>query len=393
MKNRVKVSTYIYLGLWLLYWLQGILYASGTILSQGILALALVISVFYTYRVLIRYKMPKGLKAMAILYFTLLFVDTLRSIALGGGDIGYTRIDRVKALCLSFLPVMGCYYLVMSNQISERFLKIFAWLFLAVAIGQYWQTNTTTLTELAEAGSSRTEITNNSGYFFVSLIPFAFLFSNKRIIQYSFLAILIFFILSSMKRGAILIGAICIIFLFWQMNKSSKGFVKFGVVILLAVVFITGYKLVEQMLATSDYFRMRLQDTLEGNSSDRDILWRNAWEVFTNRSSFIQVLFGHANLNDLIENSAHNDWLDILLSYGLVGVGLFLNMFFGLYKNIKRYKYNVLIQYMGGMVIFSVFVRSFFSQSYADLSFAHSLMLAYCLAQPFVGDSSKLLNK
>ena len=76
---------------------------------------------------------------------------------------------------------------------------------------------------------------------------------------------------------------------------------------------------------TNDYMMHRLEQTLEGNSSGRDVIYTTAWHAWFDCNNLGHYLFGFGYLGTICHPlmhgyMAHNDWLEILVDYGLVGV-------------------------------------------------------------------------
>ena len=137
------------------------------------------------------------------------------------------------------------------------------------------------LSAVKSVGSSAEEITNNAGYLFLSLIPIWVLFRKKPLLQYAGLAFCMSFILMGMKRGAILIGGVVVLYLIWQIIKNARGKQRVIVILLTAVLAVAGVYFVIDMMTSSDYFLQRLEATKEGNSSGRDSLYSFFWTYFT----------------------------------------------------------------------------------------------------------------
>lgn len=74
----------------------------------------------------------------------------------------------------------------------------------------------------------------------------------------------------------------------------------------------------------------------EGSNSARLEYWEAAWNLFLSQGSYFGAVFGSPNLfHQEFESSAENDYLQILIDYGVVGFGLF---FSGLIWTVTRLK-------------------------------------------------------
>lgn len=75
---------------------------------------------------------------------------------------------------------------------------------------------------LAERLSESTDLVNNIAYSFVALIPFVFLFKQKKIFAIASMMILMFFIIQGGKRGALIAGTIGLLFFIYYSLKTVE---------------------------------------------------------------------------------------------------------------------------------------------------------------------------
>lgn len=90
-----------------------------------------------------------------------------------------------------------------------------------------------------------------------------------------------------MKRGAIAIGGVVVLYLIWQIIKIARGRQRVIVILLTAVLAVAGVYFVIDIMTSSDYFLQRLEATKEGNSSGRDSLYSFFWTCFTEKADAI----------------------------------------------------------------------------------------------------------
>lgn len=123
----------IYTGLWCVYYLQGILYTSGSIISQGVLALILVISFYYICYAYFYYKLSCYFNVLSLLLiiFTIYGVILLiegRVFVLNFYDVASNK-DYLKAIYMSLFPVYPFYVFTRKGMITEKKLQFWAILF------------------------------------------------------------------------------------------------------------------------------------------------------------------------------------------------------------------------------------------------------------------------
>ena len=357
--------------------------------SRGLLAIILLWSVFnYIWLYSKGYAKPvffKGLNAL-ILVFTIygLLLITM------GNDFYITESARYKVKNFSYLkdiyssllPVFSFYLFAQKGQLTETSLKRWFYIFIIVGIFQYVRAQREALFAAMMQGWTPKGITNNSGYIFVSLIPGLLLLRKKTIIQYVGLALCMFLILTSMKRGAIVVGALLVLLFFSYQLRFSSGAKKFGVSLLVILICIASYFGVDYLLNNNDYFYGRIQATLEGNSSNRGEMYASLWHTFLYDSSLLQMLFGRGAWGTLTVsfNFAHNDWLETLTNQGVLGIFVFIYYWICFLKNCKKDYLPSESRICLYMILLMCFTRTIFSMSYSDMSIYSTSVLGLCLA-------------
>ena len=174
-------------------------------------------------------------------------------------------------------------------------------------------------------GKDVKETTNNMGYLFVALMPTVALFKNKIRIQYVILIFCMAFIMMGMKRGAIIIGAVSLIYFLYFNYRYNKNVSKIKVVGFSLLIIVAAFFITEYMIDSSDYFESRIEQTKNGSSSGRDKIYEHFWNHFKNELDSSKFLLGNganATLGIGI-NYAHNDWLEIAINQGVLGLVIY----------------------------------------------------------------------
>lgn len=368
---------------WVLYYLQGIVYSEGGIISLAILGANLLISAICMFKVMQWRDKPiyfKGLNMLMLLFtiygFMLVFLNpsTLYYPISGTSMKSY---NYIKSIYLSLLPIYPFYYYTKKGFLTAERLRIWGVIFLASVTLSYIRTQR----EALEALINVDETTNNSGYLFLSCLPLLVLYRKKPLIQFACLAFVIAFIVMGMKRGAIAIGLISAIYFMWHAIKNTTGKTRF-LFLMLSVSMCVGavFFFIHQMYS-SDYMMRRIEDTLEGNSSGRDSLYSFFWKYFTEDASFIHYLIGRGanGTLDIYYNYAHNDWLEIAVNQGLLGLVVYTFYWLGFFKTWKCAK-NIDAKTIIALTILIFFAKTMFSMSYADMTYVSTSVLGYALA-------------
>lgn len=228
-------------------------------------------------------------------------------------------------------------------------------------------------------GSSADEFTNNTGYIFVSILPLLFLKQKNTILQYVFIGICAIFIVAAVKRGAILIGGISILYFVISSIKQSNRKKRSKIIAFLIIaILISGYYITDY-ISNSDYFSYRLNNTLEGNMSGRDEIYGGIWDAYFS-SGFFHMLMGSGADSSIYYTGllAHNDWLEILINQGLFGIVIFLCYNISLFKTWRKYSKNTDIGLCFSALFFILFLKTFFSMSYTEYSLYICMAFGYC---------------
>ena len=372
---------------WVLYYLQGVLYSSGGAISTGLLGINLLVSIYCAIKI---WQMPnhppyiKGLNLLVLMFsiygFALILLNP-STIHYGLSGISTASYSYIKSIYLSILPIYAFYYFSLKGYLTAERLRWWAVVFSISCVVSYYLYMQHAMEKLLARGSSAEETTNNAGYLFLSLIPIWVLFRKKPLLQYAGLAFCMAFILMGMKRGAILIGGVVVLYLIWQIIKNARGKQRVIVILLTAVLAVVGVYFVIDMMTSSDYFMQRLEATKEGNSSGRDSLYSFFWTYFTEKADAIQYLFGRG-ANGTLEiyyNYAHNDWLEIAVNQGLLGIIVYA-VYWKKFYSTWRQSTNIEAKTILALVGIIYFAQTLFSMSYGDMTYISTSVLGYALA-------------
>ena len=280
----------------------------------------------------------------------------------------------------SIAPIFVFYYFSEMKMITSKWFCYVTPLFLFAVFQQYLFTSElSTIRYDADTGN----FTNNAGYYFLSVLPIAILFREKKIIQYALIIFLTIMIVYCMKRGSILCAALIDFIIITDSIKKNKG--KLNIILLLLfTLFIFAY-FINDMFLNNDYFRFRYEQTLEGVDSNRGKIVNSILDFFFEQDSIFHYLFGYgANATArFIGIRAHNDWIEILISMGLLGVTVYFYYWIVQFKIIHLSKKNGLnrsIFLVLLCIVISNFLKSIFSNS----------LMGYCLSQCNIWNINKI---
>lgn len=336
-------------------------------------------SLYFTYKAL-NYKINSYFQ---YLIFFILYFGVYGLFAIISGSHVYQEHGSLSSgsfiigVLRSFLPIFASYYFTKKGMLNEKIMKFLFFIFFLLFFYMF-----TTFSVLKMAESNRDGFTNNLGYLFVSLIPFIYLFKDKLLYQFSFLIVLFGLAVFSMKRGAILIAfLLTLFFIYKEMSSLSKN-KKILLFFLTFIGVIISFRYLSDFYADNVYFQSRVEDTLAGDSSNRDIIANQLWNCFNNGSMFNQLIgYGADATLEFTGMFAHNDWLEVLINQGYLGIILYLVYWKKFYNMVKRHppkslEYEILVS-----ILIATFFRCFFSMSYSVIPISTSLLLGYAIAQ------------
>ena len=234
---------------------------------------------------------------------------------------------------------------------------------------------------IINSGHNAATLVNNSGYMFMSLIPLLFFIKNIKL-KWLYLIIIYAFCLLSMKRGAMLIGTLGVGYVVYKEISLASRKIKirlfYSVSILIIIIGIGFAKLYND----NEFFRYRIEATMEGNTSRRDVIYEEIYAYFLNKETIVEQLIGKGADATLTigENYAHNDWLEILIDNGLLGILIFISYWIGFYRQVKRFKKS---HYRAAFFLIFVMglLKTFFSMYYTSIATPMAFATGLCLCQ------------
>lgn len=377
----------LYILLWCIYFAQDGLSIGGTIITQLIFLFNLMITLYTFVRTMIEGNMPFSMKILGllILLFTIYGMEPIifrRDFYIQASNSIMPSFGYLVAIYISIVPVFAYYYFTKRGFLTEKIIKRWIPIFL-ITSSLVFRGN---IMKTLEWSSKEDEITNNAGYLFLALIPALVFYKKLPLIQYTLLAITTIMMLVAVKRGALVIGILTILWVFAKqfsdMTKRQRLMLIFTILIFVgSMIFV-----IIQLVASNPYFVKRFFDFLDGNSSSRDVLYAILIDYFFNLENPIQIMFGSgANATlEIGENLAHNDWIEILINQGIFGTLIYAVFWisFGLYVRKSKQSNNTLHTVLGALFIIYL-MKTFFSMSYTDIAFSASPVLGYCFAKSY----------
>ena len=390
----------LYIAFWMIALALGAIYSSR---FTGLLRLiALIISAYYVVYANVKYKLPKFFTYLNLLLvmFTIygLWYIINGDVYLIGGERYVKKSSYLVSIYSSLLPIYAFYVLTRQGWIKESNLRFWIVVFFLVAYIEFYTQGLWWIAEAEKTGASLDNIRNNAGYLFVALIPCIVFYYDKPFLQFIAIGFVIVMLFTGLKRGAILIGIIAISILVWHIVRgkesklrSSRG--QIAIKILLIASLVIGFYYINN-LTNQDAFNNRWEQTLEGDSSGRERITSGIINHIKNNATPIQLIFGSGARASVkyIGTEAHNDWLEIAMAQGFVGVLLFLLYWIAFFKSYKKAnKQSPEPERLAlGLAFIICFTRTFFSMSYNTIPIYTTCILGYCLARLSIDEMSDM---
>ena len=164
------------------------------------------------------------------------------------------------------------------------------------------------------------------------------------------------------------------------------------VYILTLLFLLVGVFFINNLLTTSDFFQLRIQQTLEGNSSSRDAIYSSLINNFFQDAGIIQLLFGYGADGTIAisGNLAHSDWLELLINCGFIGVLVYVFYWIFFIKEWMKTKQNHLIYSILGICLIFTFIKTIFSMSYYSMPFYISMSIGYGMGTWYLTKRQKI---
>lgn len=391
--KRLFESVNIYFALWCLYRLQGSLYPSGSIVSKILLLILMMWSLYIFFKVNMKgrqiphyFRAVNAFLLVTTLYGVMLIISGQELYITEYINIKTSNLDYLKHIYMSLLPVFVFYYYSIRGNVTMLNILIYIVILLLINLIGFFDERNQAMMLAIQNGRNVDGFTLNVGYKFLALFPLILLYNRKPILQYVLMIITLFLVVICMKRGAILIAAVCFIYFIYSMLRLAKGKQKVIAIIMSIVAILMTIYVISTLLSANDYFVHRIEQTLDGNSSNRDELYSSFINHFFSERSFLKFIFGNgANATLKIGmNYAHNDWLELAINNGVVGLVLYLWYYIALLldrRKLKKENRNYANVIMMALIV--MFASSLFSMSYSSVDKALAIALGFVLAKSY----------
>ena len=390
------LPSFIYLFAWMaLSFLPYVFYSKNLYLV--LLVYFFCTSLYYSVYIVATYKVPLFFKCLFA------FVSFLSIYGVYFAFVGtpiYWRDAAMNVECNTFLlwlfasmmSVVPIYVFTCKGFIDDRIMKILFFIMIIASVYAFRSSYALQLKLAAMMESTKEEFTITCVYSFLSILPLVIIFKKKFILQLFFICLMFVYFILSAKRGPIILGGVCSLLIIWSMIYKSSPRKKFFLLLLSLACLFGLYEFVISQIESSEYFSLRVDQTIEGNTSRREEYSQIIWDYIVNHAPTVDFFFGKGAHGTLLVNEsfAHNDWLAIFLEQGLIGVLLYFLYWVGfVYSWLKSKSHFEAFVAMGLLIVIG-FGKTMFSMYYMPISPEmiissgfFSIVLGYYLAKTF----------
>ncbi len=355
----------ILVALFTVYYLQGALYPSGSIVSQGILLIYLLSGVFCFVKTFGNRVIPRCIMIWSVFFLIhglCFLISPKEVVGMKNEAIGrVATFNQFKEIATFMLTLFIGYYYSYKNKTSEKYILWFGIIFFLSSVVQYYYSLSQLMIKYGE------ETTNNAGYTMLTVVPYLpIVFKRKRILGIIMAVVIVALIMWSAKRGALICLVGSAIFSLFYYLKTHKVRLKTIMVIIL-LSFVVGYFVYQQYL-DNEYLQSRMEATMEGKSSNRDVAYSQLFNHWLNETNPLLFLFGNGTAQTITVwgNYGHNDWLELLIDNGLVGALVYFAMFVATISYIRKARLSKLNKMSAYLCVLILFMQSCFSMGFSD---------------------------
>jgi hypothetical protein len=363
------------------YYMQGAFYAQGSVISQVSLVLVVIISSIYFVKTLI---IEERRNLFYNVWSLLLVLNIVGYIFTADFENEY-HVHMFKGILLCMLPFYPFYYFAQTGELKAHHLLRFLVIMLPIKIVLFYNNQSNIL---LENDPEVTNVVNNVAFSFVRLLPFVFLIKKYKIISIALIMLFLFFIIQGAKRGAMIVGGLgMILYFIFQIFSLEKERRVQGYLIAIICFLLIGF-FAYHMYLENEFLIARMNAMAEGNSSGRDEIFNKVFDSWYDEESLKVFLlgFGFAGSVKLAGNYAHNDWLELLSNFGIVGVTIYLVLFYSIAKQLLDRNWRIEKKILLFTITLMWFTTTMFSMWYSTAQgYSQAILLAYLIGSK--GDS------
>lgn len=306
-----------------------------------------------------------------IAWTVLLLLNIFGFILTANFDENHVSMFKNTLICsLTFYPF---FYYGKRELINPKHFLWFFFFMLLVAVLQFFNTTASLMAE-----QNGENVVNNVAYMFVLLIPFVFLIRKSRLTSGAILGIILLFIIFGNKRGALITAVVGVLFYaYYQLRTIEKHNRIKGYATVLILFVSLGY-FTYQTFESNEFLINRMIQLSEGNTSNRTEIYSAIINTWVNSKNPLNIFFGYGFASSIKitgTHFAHNDWLELLSNFGLLGVTVYFIIFASALRYIRRNVWDTNKKILMLVILSMWFMTTLYSMWYTSLNAALNVML------------------
>jgi hypothetical protein len=334
--------------------------------NKSIVLLYLIFSSIYIF---LNFKTYPSLVKLFVFYSIVMLVSDTLGVILGTVNLSDIN-DIVFVTIIPTVSLIFIYTALSKGHIKFNIFFAMMFLFLIALVILYFYYYYALIIITTLNNSNVTQF--NASYSILVALAGGLLIKNKNI-KYGLIFVSFIVVFSSLKRGGMIAISLALLFYFFVslLHEKNKSFAK--MVFRFMGLPILGIGLILLLIYMNDYFDIynRFKNMGQDGGSGRVNIYLNVLGKFAD-FSFFELLLGRGSkgVYKVLNVSAHNDFLEILFDYGLVGLCALLLILFKLISwnikcVIKKFKYANILTYtmcaffvltmVSHVVIYSIF--------------------------------------
>ena len=133
----------------------------------------------------------------------------------------------------------------------------------------------------------------------------------------------------------------------------------------------------------------RFNNIEDDRGSQREYIFKEIFFGWLNFDNIFHFLFGYGFLGSLlftIDSTAHNDFIEVISNFGILGMIILLGIWYGLFKLIRNKNCDITSRYVVASVFLAWVIDSQFQQFYNSLySFSMMFILGFVVGKEKYG--------
>lgn len=350
------------------HFLQGTFYSAEGPLGALCLGVVLIIELGCVVWLFLTGEHSPSIVLSQLFFFMLLLTFLLSAPTVWGtlyeaiGEVSTQNQFKNSACFCLMLPTT--YLLCRNKAIHPRWYLPFCLALLFIAIVQFFYYQR----QMLMTQGIEDDLTNSAAYWFVYLLPFFPLLGKRHPWVAAFIFIIaLVFILTGAKRGAIIcMGATLLFSLFYYLKHQPF---RMSRLLVLATAAAAIAALSAYIYTSDEYLQKRLSTVESMEMGAREIAYQQLLQHWQTDSNPVTVLLGNGTAQSITiwGNYAHNDWLELLIDNGVVGVLLYAALLVGIFIQLLRTPLPFTERWAGFLCLIIWTFQSVFSMGYTSL--------------------------